>query len=128
MLKNYQGHWFVVNVLVEIPVLGSFFKEETQSEAIYAAGKCIVGTIGSVIGMMSITGSCDSDGTTLHISKVTAGMLVGKTIATTAYNGVYHSTALLYNFVSCRSKNGNDANPDYNNNETSLELARLNQT
>ncbi len=134
--KNWRKHWFVVNVLVEIPVVGSFFKKKTLPSSIHAAGKCIAAMAGGTTAMMSILVPTETDDMTIHITKMTTSMIIGMTTGKVIYNGVYNSGAILYQYLrskpSCSYRVVNDdsemqpitADLDHNNTVVTGHTAR----
>lgn len=94
----------VVHVLIEIPVIGSYFKENP----LHDAGKCVASLIGGTIAMLYIMSPVESDATPMHIAKITAGMTIGMATGKIIYNGCYNSSAMLYNYLRnkpcCKNK------------------------
>lgn len=98
---TWRKHWFVANVLVEIPIIGSFFKKKNLPDALHAAGKCAAALAGSTVAMMTILVPEDSDSMNEKMCKATASMAIGMTTAKVAYNCAYNGATMLHQYA-CR--------------------------
>lgn len=111
--KNWQRHWFVVNVLFEIPVVGSFLKKKTLASAIHDAGKCISAAAGGIAGMNYNLIPNEDDDSADHIAKMTINMLIGMTVGKVAYNAAFNSCAILYQYVESKNHSEPNARHDH---------------
>lgn len=99
---NWRKHWFVVNVLVEIPILGSMFKKKTLPGAIHAAGKCVAAIAGGTSAMMSILTPDKTDEVPVIIAKMSTSMIIGMTAGKVIYNAGYNGGLILYQYTSSK--------------------------
>lgn len=100
-LKNnsWREHWFIVNIINEIPILGSFFKKKTLSESMHDAGKCLAALAGSTATMIPIIDSNKTEDMSMHIVKMTTAMIGGMVAGKVAYNGLCGGSSMLYNYL-----------------------------
>lgn len=98
--QNWRKHWLVVNILAEIPIVGSFFKIADLSVALHDAGKCVAALAGGA-AMMATTHAADTE-SILSVAKSTASMAAGMTVGKVIYNGVFESTNVLCFYFSSR--------------------------
>lgn len=97
--NNWREHWFVVNVLVEIPIIGSFFKNITLTSSIHDAGKCIAAMAGGTAAMIAILDPTETENISMDIAKMTASMIIGTASGKVIYNGFCNSSVILYQYL-----------------------------
>lgn len=115
--NSWRKHWLLINVVAEIPIVGSFLKIESLSGAFYDAGKCSAALTAAFIGAFATnihtTNSSESKmdaasfaaDSVIMIMYMTAYMTTGRII----YNVVGSAVPMLYQYVSgnCIKNNTN---------------------
>lgn len=101
--NSWRKHWFVVNVLVEIPVIGSFFKKKDLAKALHAAAKCTAMLAGGTTAMMTILVPTEDDSTPVIIEKMATSMAIGMTTGKVLFNVAHTSCELLYHYAFKRA-------------------------
>jgi len=94
--KSWRDNWLVKNILVELPIVGSFFSKKKLSDAVHEAGKCTAMLIGGTSAMMSILTSTEDDAPATKIAKTTTSMAFGMWAGKTAYNTISSGGEALY--------------------------------
>ena len=87
--QGWRGHWFVRNILSELPIIGGFFHTSKVSHGLHYAGKSaamlVGGTAGMIIANVIPTGETH-ESMAVSMTKMTASMAVGMSVGTMAYN------------------------------------------
>lgn len=87
--KDWRHHWFVKNVLAEIPIIGGFFHTAKVPHALHHAGKSAAMLIGGTYGMMfGLLKKADTDTMATSVAKNTTNMALGMMAGTILYNGL----------------------------------------
>lgn len=106
--KEWRKHWFVSNVLSEIPLLGGFFHSEDPGHALHHAVKYLLMVFGGYIGMMIAPMQHGMMALQMIISIIFMGL--GMSFATIVYN---ICLALLKLFVSlCQTDDSTEKRSD----------------
>lgn len=97
--NNWREHWFIVNIINEIPILGSFFKKKTLSESMHDAGKCLAALAGSTVTMIPVIDLNKTEDMPMHIAKMSTAMIVGMVAGKVTYNGLCGGGFMLYSYL-----------------------------
>ncbi|MBY0461831.1 MAG: hypothetical protein K2Q34_01450 [Alphaproteobacteria bacterium] len=92
--KKWNQHWFVQNVIAEIPLIEVFVHDYSAHECMKKFGKSTAMLIGGSLGMMLFTSEDDSRG--VKLGENIAGMAIGMGIAGISYNLVLSASDILY--------------------------------
>ncbi len=96
---SWRKNWFVINVLSEIPIIGSFFEKDTWALRIHAAAKCAAMLLGGSIGMTNSFPELNEHHTTEYVLKMTAGMALGMMAGKVAFNTLFSSVKMLHHYT-----------------------------
>ena len=76
--NTWRNHWFVENVLAEIPIINGFFKSNNVKVALQHSGKsAFMLAGGTTLMLLNIMGVNETDSPVEEFGKMTANMAVG---------------------------------------------------
>jgi hypothetical protein len=110
--SDWRKNWFVVNLLAEIPILGSFFKHKTLAARLQGAAKCSAALAASTVSMHLVTDHMSVEQSVKSTGCMALSMMIG--------NVAYNAGTMLFQYIRTKECQENN-NPTLND----PEAARL---
>lgn len=99
--QNWKQNWFVKNVIVEFPIIGDFFHEDSSvSNIMKRVGKSTSMLLGGSAGMMlDFIPVSENDDMAAKIAKNSVKMAIGMWVSAITYNTVLSLGYIGYNCI-----------------------------
>ena len=95
--QGWRRHWFVKNILAELPLIGGFFLTDNLPRALHYTGKSVAMLAGGAAGMMLETiKTTTTDSMGVRMTKATTNMAIGMSLGNMTYNTLHSLSMTAY--------------------------------